>query len=141
MSKKQPPIITYKGRSLGIVILVFAQLIIGAIHAFFGLLLLAYENMSFLPTTAIYDIYTFVFGLLALVFAVSIWQGKKVGWIGTVAVSLFVIAADSLTLLDLPSIPGIPKFAGFTEIAYSVFVLGYLLQTRIRRKYFGPKKM
>ena len=141
MSKKQPPIITFKGRSLGIVILVVAQLIIGAIHAFFGLLLFAYENLSFLPATAVYDVYTFVFGFLALVFAVFIWQGKKVGWIGTIAVSLFVIAADSLTLLDLPSIPGIPKFAGFTEIAYSVLVVGYLLQTRIRRNYFSPKKM
>jgi len=95
MSKKQPPTITYKGRCLGIVILVVAQLIIGAIHVFFGLLLLAYENLSFLPATAVYDVYTFVFGLLVLVFAVFIWQGKKVGWIGTVAVSLFVIAADS----------------------------------------------
>jgi len=140
MSTKQPPIITYKGRRLGIVILVVAQLIIGAIHAFFGLLLLAYEDLSFLPATAVYDVYTFVFGLLALVFAVFIWKGKKVGWIGTIAVSLFVIAADSLTLLNLPSIPGIPKFAGFTEIAYSVLVVGYLLQTRIRRKYFAPKK-
>ncbi len=140
MSKKQPPIIIYKGRSLGIVILVVSQLIIGAIHAFFGLLLLVYENFSFLPTTAVYDIYTFVFGLLALVFAVLIWEGKKIGWIGTIAVSLFVIAADSLTLLDLPSIPGIPKFAGFTEIAYSVLVVGYLLQPRIRKKYFASKK-
>jgi hypothetical protein len=42
--------------------------------------------------------------------------------------------------MDLPSIPGIPKFAGFTEIAYSVLVVGYLLQTRVRRKYFGSKK-
>ena len=140
MNKKQPPIITYKGRNIGIVILVISQLIIGAIHAFFGLLLLAYENLSFLPTTAVYDIYTFVFGLLALGFALFIWQGKKIGWIGTIAVSLFVIAADSLTLLDLPSIPGIPKFAGFTEIAYSILVVGYLLQTRIRKKYFASKK-
>ena len=106
MSKK-PPTIIYKGRTIGIVILTVAQLIIGVIHCFFGLLLLAYENLSFLPTTAVYDLYTFIFGLLALVFAVFIWQGKKVGWIGTVAVSLFVIVADSLTVLDLPSIPGI----------------------------------
>jgi hypothetical protein len=140
MSQKQPPIITYKGRTKGIVILVISQLIIGAIHAFFGLLLLTFENFSFLTTTAVYDIYTFIFGLLALVFAIFIWQGKKIGWIGTIAVSLFVIAADSLTLLDLPSIPGIPKFAGFTEIAYSVLVVGYLLQTKIRRKYFNNKK-
>jgi hypothetical protein len=142
MSKKQPPIIvTYKGRSLGIVILVVTQLIIGAIHVFFGLLLLVYENLSFLSATAVYDVYTFIFGLLALVFAIFIWQSKKIGWIGTVTVSLFVIAADSLTLLDLPSIPGIPKFAGFTEIIYSVLIVGYLLQTRIRRKCFGPKKI
>jgi hypothetical protein len=141
MSKRQPPTITYKGRSLGIAILVFAQLIIGAIHAFFGLLLLAYENLSFLPTTAVYDIYTFIFGLLTLVFANYIWQGKKVGWIGTIAISLFVIAADSLTLLDLPSIPGIPKFAGFTEIAYSILVVSYLLQNRIRRKYFSQENV
>lgn len=140
MGQKQPPIITYKGRTIGIVILVISQLIIGAIHAFFGLLLLTFENFSFLTTTAVYDIYTFIFGLLALVFAIFIWQGKKIGWIGTIAVSLFVIAADSLTLLDLPSIPGIPKFAGFTEIAYSVLVVGYLLQTKIRRKYFNNKK-
>lgn len=84
MSKKQPPIITYKGRSLGIVILTAAQLIIGAIHAFFGLLLLAFENLSFIQATAAYDVYTFVFGLLTLGFAILIWQGKKVGWVGTV---------------------------------------------------------
>lgn len=139
MSKKQTPIITYKGRSLGIVILTVAQLIIGAIHAFFGLLLLAFENLSFIQATAAYDVYTFVFGLLALVFAVFIWQGKKAGWVGTVAVSLFVIAADSLTLLDLPSIPGIPKFPAITEIAYSLLIVFYLLQSGIRRKYLGSK--
>jgi hypothetical protein len=139
MDKKQPPVITYKGRSLGIVVLIVAQLIIGAIHFFFGLLLLAFENFSFLQTTAAYDVYTFVFGLLALVFAVFIWQGKKAGWVGIVAVYLFVIAADSLTLLDLPSIPGIPKFPAITEIAYSLFVVFYLLRSGIRRKYLGSK--
>ena len=77
MTKKQPPNITYKGRSLGITVLVVAQIIIGAIHAFFGLLLLGFENLSFLPATAAYDVYTFFFGLLALVFGVFIWQGKK----------------------------------------------------------------
>lgn len=136
MSKKQLPTITIKGRSIGTVILVVSQLIIGAIHTVFGLLLLAYENLSFLPTTAVYDVYTFIFGLLVLVLAVLIWQSRKIGWIGTIAVSLFVIVADSLTLLDLPSIPGIPKFAGFTEIVYSILVVGYLLQAKVRRKYF-----
>jgi hypothetical protein len=135
MSKK-PPTIIYKGRSLGIVILTVAQLFIGAIHVFFGFLLLAFENLSFIQTTIVYDFYTIIFSVLTIVFAVFIWQGKKLGWLGTVAVSLFVIAADSLTLLNLPSIPGIPKLAGFGEITYSVLVLGYLLQAGVRRKYF-----
>jgi len=137
MSKK--PIPTYRGRSLGIVVLTVAQVIIGAIHVFFGLLLLAFENLTFSPASATYDVYTFVFGLLALVFAVFIWQRKKWGWIGTVSVSLFVIVADSLTLLDLPSIPGIPKFPAITEIANSFLVLIYLIQTRVKKKYLGSK--
>jgi hypothetical protein len=135
MSKK-PPTITYKGRSLGIVILTVAQLIIGAIHVFFGFLLLAFENLSFIQSTIIYDFYTIIFSVLTIVFAIFIWKGKKLGWIGTVAVAIFVIVADSLTLLNLPSIPGIPKFAGFGEITYSVLVVGYLLQVGVRRKYF-----
>ena len=135
MSKKQPPIITYKGRSLGIVILTAAQLLIGAIHAFFGLLLLAGENLSVLPATAAYDVYTFVFGLLTLVFAVFIWQDKKMGWLGMIAVSLFVIAADSLTVLNLPSIRGIPKFPAYTEIPYSVLVVYYLSLRHVREKF------
>jgi hypothetical protein len=139
MTKKQPPNITYKGRSLGITVLVAAQIIIGAIHAFFGLLLLAFENLSFLQATAAYDVYTFFFGLLALIFGVFIWQGRKAGWIGTIAISMFVIAADSLTVLDLPSIPGIPKFPAATEIGYSVLVIGYLLQSGVRRKFLAAK--
>ncbi len=135
MSKKQIP--TYKGRSLGIVALTAAQIFIGAIHVFFGLLLLAFENLSFIQATVAYDVYTIIFGALTVVFAVFIWQGKKSGWVGTVAVSLFVIAADSLTLLDLPSIPGIPKFAGFTEIAYSALIIVYLCTSKIRKKYLG----
>jgi heme A synthase len=135
VSKK--PIPTYRGRSLGIAVLTVAQLLIGAIHVFFGLLFLAFENLSFTQATAAYDLYTFIFGLLVLVFALFIWQGKKAGWIGTVAVSFFVIAADSLTLLDLPSIPGIPKVAGFTEIAYSILIIVYLCTSQVRKKYLG----
>jgi hypothetical protein len=135
MSKKQPPIIPYKGRSMGIVVLTATQLLVGAIHAFFGLLLLAGENLSALPATVAYDVYTFAFGLLTLVFAVLIWQGKKAGWVGMIGVSLFVIAADSLTVLNLPSIPGIPKFPAYTEIPYSVLVIYYLSLKNVRRKF------
>ncbi len=127
MSKPNLP--TYRGRSIGIVALTGAQLLIGAIHVFFGLLLLAYENIAVLQATVTYDIYTIVFGVLTVLFAVFIWRSKRLGWIGTIAVSVFVILADSLTLLNLPSIPGIPKFAGATEIAYSVVIVAYLLST------------
>ena len=137
MSKKGPPVIMYKGRSLGIVVLTAAQIFIGSIHVFFGLLLLAFENLNFIQATVAYDVYTIIFGGLTVVFGAFIWQGKKAGWVGTIAVSLFVIVADSLTLLDLPSIPGIPKFAGSTEIAYSVLIIVYLCTRKVRKKFLG----
>lgn len=129
----KPP--TYKGRSIGIVILTGAQLLVGGIHIFSGLLLLVFENLVFFQATVAYDVYTFVYGLLVFIFAVLIWQGKKTGWVGTAAVSLFVIAADTLRLLDLPSIPGIPKSAALLEIAYSVLVIGYLCTGSVRKRY------
>lgn len=133
MSVKREPI-TYKGRSIGILVLTVAQLFVGAIHVFFGFLLLAFQ-LSILQTTVAYDIYTIVFGLLTSVFAVLIWQGKKWGWIGTIAVSIFVSVADALAILNLPSIPGIPKFAAPTEIVYSIVIMVYLLTNNVRKKY------
>jgi hypothetical protein len=133
MDVKREPI-TYKGRSFGIMILTSAQILIGVIHAIFGFLLLASED-SFLKPTVAYDFYTIAFGLLVLFFAVFIWRGKKTGWLGTIVVSVFVSVADILTLTGLPSIPGIPKFAAPTEIAYSVFVVFYLLLPHVKRKF------
>ena len=74
-----------------------------------------------------------VFGLLVMVFAGFIWQSKKSGWIGTIVVSLFVTAADALTVANLPSIPGIPKFAAPTEIGYSIVVIIYLSVPHVRK--------
>ena len=128
---RTPPKI--KGRSIGIVALTVAQAFIGVIHIIFGLLLLAYSILGFNEAMLVYDIYTVIFGALTTVFAVLIWQGKVAGWIGVVAVSLFVVAADSLTMLNLPSIPGIPKLAGVAEIIWSVIVIAYLLATWQRR--------
>ena len=54
---------TYKGRKIGLVILTIAQLLIGAIHVFFGALLLAFENFAFVQATFIYTLYTLIFGL------------------------------------------------------------------------------
>jgi len=133
MASTHPPLI-YKGRSIGILVLTAAQLLIGSIHFLIGFVLLTSEN-SFLHATVAYDVYTIVFGLLVLIFGWFIWQGKKSGWNGTVAVSIFVIVADALTVLNLPSIPGIPKFAAPTEIIYSIVVIAYLLQTRVRKKF------
>lgn len=130
----KPPKIFYKGRSLGIVILTGAQLLVGAIHVFFGLLLFTFE-VSFLQASIAYDVYTIFFGVLTVAFAVSIWQNKKSGWMGTVAVSIFVSVADGLTLLNLPSVPGIPKFAAPTEIMYSLILIFYLLRNDVRNKF------
>ena len=132
MSVRGPPA-TYRGRSLGIVTLVTLQLLIGIIHLFFGVLLLAYEDFSALPATATYDFYTIAFGALTLVFALFIWQGKKAGLIGTVAVSVFVIIVDSLAILNLPTVPGAPAFPAYVEIPYSLIVIGYLLQPKIKK--------
>lgn len=113
-----------------------AQLLIGTIHLMIGLGLLGIKIVNNQGSLS-YDIYTIAFGSLILVFAVYIWRGKKAGWIGTLAALLFVIVADSLTVLNLPSIPGIPSFAAPTEIAYSIIVIAYLSLPRVRRKFVG----
>jgi hypothetical protein len=123
---KGPP--SFHGRNIGIVILVAMQVLVGVVHVVFGFWLLV-------ASPDIYSVYTTVYSLLTLLFAVGLWRGRSWGWMGTVAVSLFVIVADALTLLNLPSIPGIPKFAGFGEISYSVVVVAYLMQTKLRIKF------
>jgi hypothetical protein len=132
----------YKDKYLGILVLVAAQILVGFIHIAFGVWMLVApytEPVSGLLDTSagpdIYAIYTVAFSVLTLVFAWAVWMKKSWSWIGTVAVALFVIVADSLTLLDLPSIPGIPKFAGFGEITYSVIVILYLTQSHVRATY------
>src|SRR3990172_1807687 len=128
---------TIRGRTLGIFFLTVVQFLIGGIHGFFGLWLIsATANFNILQeTTQIYNIYTLTFGLLVILFTYGIWMGKSWGWIGTVATSLFVTVVDALTLLNLPSIPGIPKFAAGTEIIYSLLVLLYMSQRHIRTKF------
>ncbi len=129
----------YRGRSLGIIVLSVAQFLVGAIHVFSGIwLLIAGSSAGFVfsaQSAWIYSAYTLIFGLLTLVFASGIWLGRTWGWVGTVAVSAFVIVADALTVLNLPSIPGIPVFAAPTEIIYGLLVLLYLSQTHVRTKY------
>ncbi len=134
VQNKQGPI-TIKGRSLGIATLTIIQILIGIIHTVLGLVLLGSEIAMGTQVSIIYSIYTIAFGLLTLLSTVMIWQGKKLGWAGTIAVALFVIVADSLTVLNLPSIPGIPRFAAAGEIPYSLFVVFYLLLPHVRKKF------
>ncbi|XHH09343.1 MAG: hypothetical protein ACFCUE_01595 [Candidatus Bathyarchaeia archaeon] len=134
MKSKQEPV-TIKGRSLGITTLTVAQTLIGIIHVSAGLMLLGSELLMGTQVSIVYDIYTLTFGLLTIVFAVLIWQGKKLGWFGTIAISIFVIIADTLTVLNLPSIPGIPRFAAAGEIPYSLFVVFYLMLPHVRKKF------
>ncbi len=81
MSKREP--LTIKSRSIGIAALTLLQSLIGIIHAAFGILLLGSELAIGSQASIVYDIYTIVFGLFTLVFAWHIWQGKKLGWAGT----------------------------------------------------------
>ena len=134
MSAKREPITVY-GRSIGIAILTAEQLFIGVIHFFVGLLLLVSNSAIFLPASLAYNVYTTVFGLLVSIFAWFIWQGKKAGWIGTVAVLVFVIVVDTLKVLNLPSIPGIPNFAPPTELTWSILVIIYLSTKNVRKKF------
>jgi uncharacterized membrane protein (DUF2068 family) len=141
MSNSRTPI-TYRGRNFGIIVLVAVQSLVGFIHVLFGFLLLSAPRIepfalfaSGYLSSDVYAVYTMLFGLLTLIFTYALWMEKRWGWIGTVAVAAFVIIADALTLLDLPSIPGIPKFAGYGEITYSVLILLYLFQNHVRTKY------
>ncbi|MCW4024963.1 MAG: hypothetical protein NWF01_08015 [Candidatus Bathyarchaeota archaeon] len=125
--RNKPQIFKTKGTS--IISITALQLFIGAVHVIFGLLLITIQLTA-------YSVYTVVFGLFVLVFAVLVWQEKKLGWIGTVTILFFVVVVDSLTLLDLPSIPGIPKVAGAIEITYSVIVVTCLCLPWVRRRFF-----
>ena len=133
MSAEREPV-TVNGRSIGIAILTAEQLFIGVIHFLVGSLLLVSSSAN-LPASLAYDVYTAVFGLLVSVFAWFIWKGKKAGWIGTVAVLVFVMVVDTLRVLNLPSIPGIPSFAPPTEITWSIIVIIYLSTKNVRKKF------
>jgi uncharacterized membrane protein (DUF2068 family) len=142
-SKPQPP--TVKGRSLGFAALVAIQVLVGAVHLAFGIwMFFARTNAAFFSgshfASDIYSVYTIAFSVLTIAFSFGLWLQRRWGWFGTVAVLLFVIVADVLTLLNLPSVPGIPKFAGAGEITYGVLVVVYLLHTKRRFNFRQPFK-
>ena len=136
--KKSDKVVTLRGRSLGISILVGIQVINGLIHTFFGLALVlgSYIPMaSSSSAPSIFSFYTFTYGILTIFFTYLLWKGKRLGWIGTIAISLFVIIADTLTIFDLLTFLGIIKTAGIGEIPYSLIIVIYLIQNHVRSKY------
>lgn len=127
----------FKGRFLGIAVLVAVQLVIGFIHGIFGFTMLAssFSVSAFSITQMIYSIYTTTYGLLTLFFTYLVWEHNRLGWMGTFVISLFVIIADTLTLLNLLTVLGIPEFAAFGEIPYSTIVIVYLFKPNVKAKY------
>jgi hypothetical protein len=136
--KKPIENINVRGRFLGVFILVIVHSLVGFIHIFFGSILLlgSYVPLASSSTEPmIFNFYTLVYGILTVFFAFLFWKGKRIGWIGTAVVLLFVIIVDTLALFDLFNVLGIVKTAGLGEIPYSLFILIYLLQDHIRNKY------
>ena len=131
--------VSVRGRFLGIAVLVVVQFIVGIIHLLFGFALLSgsFSVASYSIAPMVYTFYTLVYGWLTLFFTYLIWVGKRSGWIGTVAVSLFVILVDVLAVLDLSNVLGIPspKVAAIGEVPFGILVLVYLLQYHVRSKY------
>jgi hypothetical protein len=126
---------TFRGRTIGITVLTALQLLVGVVHVFFGFWLLT-ASISLVPfssmeSSTIYSVYIVAFGFAATSLAFGIWFQRRWGSFGTVVFSLFVVVADLLAVLGLPSVPGIPKFAAGTEILYSLIITGYLLKTNI----------
>ena len=130
--------VTFKNRYLGMVFLVVVQAIVGVIHLFFGLVMISgIFSFNMYPTLISYSIYTLIYGFLTILFTIWLWKQKRLGWIGTVAIALFVITVDSLAVFNVTNFLGIPapKVAAIGEIPYSLLGLVYLLQNHIRSKY------
>jgi len=136
--KKPDRVATFRGRFLDISFLIGIQVINGLIHTFFGLVLVLGNYISMAASSnapSIFSFYTLIYGILTLLFTYLLWNCKRLGWIGTATVALFVIIADSLTVFDLLTFLGIIKTAAILEIPYSLVTVLYLIQTRVRTKY------
>lgn len=122
---------SFKGKYAGVFVLVILQFLNGAIHAVIGLAFVfaASGELS-------YSLYTLLYGVFNIFFAYGIWTGRKLGWIGTIIVSLFVIVVDVCAVLNITLIVGVPASAALGEIVYSLAVVVYLLQLKII-KLFG----
>ena len=135
--KKPDTAATFKGRFLGVALLVGAQFFVGITHVVVGFIMFlsGFSLAAFSVTPLIYSVYTLAYGCLTLLFAYLLWIGEPLGWLGTVGVSLFVIVMDILTVLDVLHLLGIPRVAAIGEVPFSLIVLAYLVQVHVRSKY------
>jgi hypothetical protein len=117
---------SFKGRYPGFFVLLILQFLVGAIHVTIGLsLVFAASGELF------YSIYTFLYGILSIIFAFGLWLGKKSGYLGIIILSLFVIVVDTSTVLGVSLIAGVPRAAALGEIGYSLIIMSYLFQPKI----------
>jgi hypothetical protein len=138
---------TFRGRFLGVSVLVGVQVVNGLIHVFSGLVLVlgSYVAVASSSAALFFGVYNLVYGVLTVFFTYLFWEGKRLGWVGTVAVSLFVIIEDVLAVLNLLDVPSILEAAVFGEIPYGACMIArslmhllitiYLLQNHVRTKY------
>jgi hypothetical protein len=117
---------SFKTRYAGVFVLTVLQFFNGAIHTIFGLVLVFAVSVEFS-----YSIYTLLYGVSTIFFAYGLWAGRKLGWLGTIVVSLFVIVVDVCAVLNIPLIVGVPTSAALGEIIYSLAVVLYLFQPKI----------
>jgi len=129
--------ITFRGRYLGVTFFVIVQFIVGIIHIFFGLAMLSgsFSFASYSVTPIVYSFYTFAYGCFTFFFTYLVWITSRFGWIGTVAVSFFVILADTFAVFNVINFLGIPELAAIGEIPFSIVIILYFLQYHIRSKF------
>ena len=119
---------------MGILVLTILQLLNGAIHTIIGTAFLVL-NIGIME----YNLYTLLYGALNLVFLYGLWTGKKIGWIGTILVSTFVIVVDVCAILDVQLIAGVPKAAALGEIVISLAILVFLMMPKVRQHFLKTK--
>lgn len=121
---------SFKGKYLSVLVLVIIQFLGGIVHAIIG-----FGLIYAVSGELVYNIYTLLYGIFSMIFAYGIWTGKKLGWLGTIFVSLFVIVVDVSTVLNVQLIAGVPKSAAFGEILISIIFIAYLLQPKVVRVF------
>ena len=117
---------SFKGRYPGVFVLVILQFLVGSIHAAIGL------GLVFAASGELgYNVYTFLYGVVTIIFTYGLWSVKKSGYLCTIIVSILVIVVDVSAFLGMSLIAGVPRAAALGEIMYSLVVMAYLFQPKI----------